>query len=77
MLNMNANQFTKKLTETKPGKSFVYFTGNLALVANGNREVKALRDIAFRMATTTPPLGFLCQRSVANGSEYIFQKAKG
>jgi len=62
-------------TKTKPGESFIYFTGDLT-TSRRRRSIGELALLAWRMATETPVQGFLTQRKVDVGCEYIFTKAK-
>ena len=66
-------------TITKPGGSFIYFTGNLALHSDwrsGSPLIRGLRDKAWKFAAGDSPKGFLTQRKLVKGCDYIFTRAK-
>ena len=77
---MTPNQFVDKVTDTKGGQSFTYFTGNLVVERSPDtdvaRSVAELGDIAYNYAVNRH-LGFLTQRHAGfNLREYIFTKVK-
>ena len=73
---MTRLEFLKRWNETKPGESFVYFTGFLGLRRQIEPAAEEARRLGMPYGAWTETIAYLTQRRVAeDGYDYRITKA--